>query len=333
MESRILELHIYDAGKGDCLHLRFLGQSGIYHNILIDSGTARFGNSFANLCEKIIQSGEKIDLLLITHVDEDHLGGLLYLVKSQLPIKISAAAMNHPNQMLSEMADTPLTAQQNDEIFRGLALRKIPVQKLLRDDMISMDGAFFYICHPTPETLSQVFPPQEETDVLLEAGDTLRADLEALMEKELPPADASRTNAASVIFIFEYNGKRLLFTGDGGSANILACVRSYARQQKIDLPVFFDAVKLPHHGSARNISERWPSIIQANRFIVCANGAPHPNKLTIAKLLKWYGSVELDSARDWWDNKYLSKKDICQFIEPGKLCLRHMKGDAIIWQS
>lgn len=31
----MLELYPYDAGKGDCLLIRFPGESGTYHNILV----------------------------------------------------------------------------------------------------------------------------------------------------------------------------------------------------------------------------------------------------------------------------------------------------------
>ena len=65
------------------------------HNILIDSGVSRFGLEFEFICQKIISEHEKIDAVLITHVDLDHLGGLLYNLRNKTTMCIKEVWMNH----------------------------------------------------------------------------------------------------------------------------------------------------------------------------------------------------------------------------------------------
>lgn len=330
----MLELYPYDAGKGDCLRIRFPGESGTYHNILVDSGTPRFGKAFAAICGGIVSAGEAIDMVIITHVDEDHLGGLLYMVKNQIPLKSGTVMMNHPLAVpaIDGNADTPLSLAQNDMIFRALSAQGVNVKGALRGEVIALDGARLHILNPTMPKLEALFGTAE-ANVPLGIRDNRPVALEVLMEQKLPCGDASRNNRASIVFVLEYAEKRLLFTGDAGAGDILDGLSLYMETQQTEKPVRFDAVKLPHHGSAGNISETWPDVLQSQRYIICADGKPHPDKLTIAKLLKWYGDVEVISARDWWEDGYFSQRDVEQFIVPKRLSLRHMKGDAITWQT
>ena len=54
----MLQIYNYNAGKGDCLRLRYTGASGIPHNILIDSGVMRFGLEFEAICKQIVANRE-----------------------------------------------------------------------------------------------------------------------------------------------------------------------------------------------------------------------------------------------------------------------------------
>lgn len=68
--SEMLQVFNYNAGRGDCIRLRYIGISGVLHNILIDSGVSRFGLEFKSICQKILSDYEKIDVVLITHVSD-----------------------------------------------------------------------------------------------------------------------------------------------------------------------------------------------------------------------------------------------------------------------
>ena len=50
--------------------------------------------------------------------------------------------------------------------------------------------------------------------------------------------------------------------------------------------------------------------------IIHTDGVMHPDKQTIAKLLKWYGNICIYGAADWW--KKMSKDepmDVCKHVQ------------------
>jgi glyoxylase-like metal-dependent hydrolase (beta-lactamase superfamily II) len=76
----MLKLHVVQAQFGDCLILEF-GTAGKSRFVLIDGGPA--GNYDANLktaLKDIVGSGGKLDLLVLSHIDNDHAVGVLDLL-------------------------------------------------------------------------------------------------------------------------------------------------------------------------------------------------------------------------------------------------------------
>lgn len=76
----MLKIKLIPAEYGDCILLSAIGDEKI--NILIDGGTRKTYKKF--LCaemEKIEHDNSKLDLLVCTHIDNDHIGGLVELLK------------------------------------------------------------------------------------------------------------------------------------------------------------------------------------------------------------------------------------------------------------
>ena len=72
----MIEIKVLQAYRGDCIWVRCLEESENI-NIIIDSGTATFKNKFKNLVE------ERINLLVFSHIDNDHIKGCIKYVKEK----------------------------------------------------------------------------------------------------------------------------------------------------------------------------------------------------------------------------------------------------------
>lgn len=72
-------IQMVKAGEGDCFLLRFTFESKKY-NLLIDGGPARCWESGLKLAlDDLISAGERVNLMIITHIDSDHIGGAIKL--------------------------------------------------------------------------------------------------------------------------------------------------------------------------------------------------------------------------------------------------------------
>ena len=78
-----MELTIFRSSKGDCLLISHPDGNGKNKNILVDGGmTTSFNNSVAPyLNQQLKANNETIDLLCLSHIDADHIVGVLTLMK------------------------------------------------------------------------------------------------------------------------------------------------------------------------------------------------------------------------------------------------------------
>ena len=95
--------------------------------------------------------------------------------------------------------------------------------------------------------------------------------------------DASITNLSSIMFLVESEGKKFLFTGDGVGNDI---VESLSEKQMLDSEgrLHVDVLKVPHHGSERNASQKFFDTVTADMYIISANGRDDNPSLST---LKW----------------------------------------------
>lgn len=309
--SNMLQIFNYNAGKGDCLRLRYTGASGISHNILIDSGEIRFGLEFEAICKQIVANHEKIDVMVLSHVDMDHLGGLLYNLRNKIKLSIEEVWMNH-GSLMGKNAE--LSVKQNDEVYTALKEQGIPVKPVIAGTTYELDGAVFRVLWPDEETLYRLFP-QPLGNVVLGKPSDYGYSFGELMNMPIKGKDTSPNNRASVIMEVAYKGQKLLFTGDAWAEDILQVVGNSS----------YDFIKLSHHGSVRNLSEEWSGKIKCQTYMICADGSTHPDKQTIAKLLKWNDEITIYGSTDWWTS-------MLNIEEQAKLEKIHFEEGEYLWK-
>lgn len=285
----MLKLYAYNAGKGDCIRLSFGG-----HNVFIDTGVTRFATEFQRILFSIISAEETLDALILTHVDDDHIGGALSLLRQGVKLPFKEVWMNVAGQSIS--GDMPLSVRQNNEVHARLVKQGIPIRPIMAGTVYEIDGAAFYVIAP-----KELYQISKMGDVLLGHHSDYGISIEKLQSIPLTKRDSSINNRNSAVIIFEYEGHRLLLTGDGWSEDIIA---GLGRE-----PQHFDLVKMPHHGAIGNISEEWPSHIKTEKVLICTDGIAHPDKHTIAKLVQWYVPLTIYSPAIWWQGCFMCEED------------------------
>jgi hypothetical protein len=82
--------------------------------------------------------------------------------------------------------------------------------------------------------------------------------------------DDSVHNLSSIVVLVESQGKRILLTGDGRGDHTLDGLKAAKLLKKGKLAV--DVLKVPHHGSSRNVEKGYFETIVAKHYVVSADG-------------------------------------------------------------
>ncbi|MBH0018648.1 AVAST type 1 anti-phage system MBL fold metallo-hydrolase Avs1a [Pseudoalteromonas sp. NGC95] len=107
-------------------------------------------------------------------------------------------------------------------------------------------------------------------------------NIEKLMAEDFEE-DNTPTNGSSISFVLEYGSKKILFLGDSHPSIIERALRKQYQQEQL----WFDAIKVSHHGSHKNTSPSLLSFIDSDIYFISTNGAKfgHPDLTTIARII------------------------------------------------
>lgn len=128
---------VLDIGQGDSILLK----TNRNKFILVDSGKENF--VLEKIQEVLPYNFKKIDLLILTHVDADHIEGTLGLIKSY---EIGKIYLNLPVNV------SPLLS----ELLHQINERGIPLEKLYSKDDFFLDGIFFNTLWPEEESFPKI---------------------------------------------------------------------------------------------------------------------------------------------------------------------------------
>lgn len=299
------EYEVLKVGDADAILIRHY-INGEPFIILIDAGNA----SDAAIIKKHLENyydSNYIDLAICTHPDSDHKDGFFDLLQDD-DIKIERFWLTDPAQYL----DANDIKRYRNEENATKAVRKI-WQKSTDPNLNLIDLALkkcttvesvtdgvehpilpISIVGPSDEYYAEVvkimvanYGIKTYEDSSKEAYDDAfkidEDDIKSVIDSE---EDPSPYNASSLIILYEPgDGKRLLFAGDANTTSLQMMLNKYKWLRNVDF------LKVPHHGSRRNLNT---SIIEnlspKNSSISAAGNKKHPSGRLVYWLAK-YGDV------------------------------------------
>lgn len=350
-------VHIYllPADEGDFIWIRY-GSKGDFANVLVDGGTKNSGREYAEIIEYIESCGEKIEAIVLTHIDYDHLQGAVegisrveadVLQKTVKRIYFNTcrgvAREQRENIEKNDYAETQIKGSKftgGYGIGDAISFMELIHEKGIEDRMVDYvisgtddvwgKGAKVFFISPGKEELTlflnQWEPYCKDNESVLYTANIFgeQEDLAELMKESLR-SDSSINNGASIAMIFEYEDIKIALLGDAKAA---ACIRGL-KKLNLKMPYDVDAFKLSHHGSRYNASDALLKKLKSKIYLLSTNGNKHmfPNKVTVAHLLKnaKEKEIQLVCNYDWWQTvyqgKYFTKNDNKTYIETNKLQL------------
>lgn len=303
----MLKIKVLPAGCGDCLLVSF-GQGSNIKNILIDGGIGATYKKLKPEIELIKRNNQYIDLLVVTHSHDDHINGIIKFIadeKNNDCIKKvwfnSGIHFDREKvQMLCSSEDLDISTKKikylEDALLRMNFMKdKIWNNEFIRQGYMSKIGdADITVLSPDNHSLEKLKLFTKEHRNLDIAGNDYDFSTK-LIDFNLDnfETDNSIENSTSISFLFEYNGKRILFLADSFPHIVvdgLVITKALEENNKIDF------VKLSHHASKGNLNDELLECIDCTNYIVSTHGNCSnklPNKETFSRLIKHFKSINL----------------------------------------
>jgi Metallo-beta-lactamase superfamily len=295
-------------GHGDALVVEY-GTKTDPHQLLIDAGTFHAWDGVRK--ELIRRRRDRYEIFVITHVDEDHIGGAIALLDDpNLKQRIDHVWFNGfvhcetGGNVLGPVNGEQLTSRIVRGGFRwnqGFTPKVSndvggPVVVPSAGDLPGIDlpgNARLVLLSPSGLKLRAMAKTWEQDVVkaglVPGAGDFGHTTSPRPRGREFDPlpdpldhdaiatlaakkaTDRSEANGSSIAFILEYDEKRALFGADAPAPVLTKALKRYAERVGEARPRI-DLVKLAHHGSNANLSTAMLALIDSQRFLISTNG-------------------------------------------------------------
>ena len=248
-----------------------------------------------------------VELMMVSHIDDDHVAGLLELARKlnqrresgqPLPWKIRRFWHNSFDDILDNDdlqvggSGSAMNTASLEEFLApegSLILASVKQGRDLRKvlDALSLGGNAPFkglVLGTNPAKvvtvgdlkMTVVGPRKTELTALQQKWNT---EIAPLLKKERSRGrlaeiaayvDDSVHNLSSIVVLVESQRKRILLTGDGRGDHTLDGLKSAKLLKKGKLAV--DVLKVPHHGSSRNVEKGYFETIVAKHYVVSADG-------------------------------------------------------------
>lgn len=320
MSKPFFRIEMLPAKYGDALWIEY-GTEALTRRILIDGGPINAWPEVSARLEQLPVGDLGVELAVISHVDADHIEGMVRLMAEPFqrwliaPEEIWFNGWRHideardlggrEGEFLSALIHRRAFERWNTR-FGGKA---VCTGKLPGDVVELADGMRLTLVSPNAKSLAalrkdweknvdkwQIDPGDldaawaqlvEENKYHPDAELTLGPDdLSASLRSLLKGQDSGAANGSSIAFLAEFAGKSCLFLADAHAKVVCESLRKLGYSKEKPLKV--DAFKMAHHGSKNNITPELLELVNARHYLVSTNGDKfsHPNKEAIEAVIQ-----------------------------------------------
>lgn len=222
----------YNVGKADCFLIKlddFL--------LLVDGG---YGNTMSDIIKN--KDLEDLDGIILTHIDGDHIGGILRLIKDGSFKNLSKK--ENFFVVFNEYVDpSTISYKQGDRLKECIG--NYPNIKLINAYSQNYKIDIKNKCVILKCVENNISCINEGSDsIVIEFISPTKEVLRKFMKNwGNEKNDAKITNDSSIVFLLSYQNKNILMTGDSSISVFQKKLFDLSKLKKINV------IKLPHHGS------------------------------------------------------------------------------------
>lgn len=289
----------------DAIIIRFEGDDDIMHTIIVDGGELRslkycYTDRLKKELESIFSEGDSIDLWVVSHIDNDHIGGLYHFINDKNFFEtycgqLKEVWMNYGGKEDYDVQRTGIIGYRDGKKLRDLLNEKhVSVKEgILAGHITTISNATITVIAPDESSMKRYLEwwNNKEFKDVVQTADGLIKGGEWDYDKKFKDFDLNQydednevKNNSSIAFVMSYNDHQLLFAADSCSTILRSGLKDFIKDGKVN----FDLMHIPHHGSCRNTSKTFLTNIDCSQYIITGNGANKyqlPDKETIARLI------------------------------------------------
>lgn len=266
-----LQVHFINVGQGDCILILFPDGKEMLIDCANYNNNSSIQKSTLDYIGRYVTDGQ-IDYLMVTHGDSDH----TYFVDEVL------YAYDVDNIYM------PFILAEPENEAKAEAVANLPAEKLalFTDDDTLTSGVYadFFIAALSEEGANIMFNMGNFSIT----ADTYRIDFYCYTAEDWENTglgdDAEAKNAVSPIGILEYNGRRVVLTGDSNEIN----EPKFIAQFNVDV-LDCDVLKVGHHGSETSSTREFLDFVNCEYAIISCNASgntfEHPRQATLDRFI------------------------------------------------
>ncbi|MFB9052295.1 ComEC/Rec2 family competence protein [Formosa undariae] len=340
-----MKIKFIKAHNGDSIIISFKDTNEKNRNILIDGGmpktyygSGKYGDLYDTI-EQIKIKEEKIDLLILTHIDEDHIGGLKkWFEKDKDAFEIIEKVWFNSGRSIAKYFDE----EENKELIETLKIfettqTSVPQAIVFEDyiekfnvwdkeilktgQTVNQNGVEIKLLSPNDKALKRLLKeykkPKHNYQTSGASTDWNTSISDFIKEENNPnyklEEDGSVPNGSSIAFILTFESKNYLFLGDAHPSIIIDSLKDlgYTKEN----PIKLEFLKVSHHGSCKNTNQELLELIKADNYVISSNSEVHglPNKRTIARLINHNSNSNIHFNYDSVRQNIFNEKDFEDF--------------------
>lgn len=289
-----MNIKFLKAGTGDCIIINHNSK-----NIIIDGGNE--STYLISEYYKIKSRNEKVDFLIVTHHDDDHIKGVLDLFKeietrNEEPF-IENIIFNSPRKILNKIEkikDSNLLSYKQARELEKYLINRTNVNWETSLNTAELETKINLVFND-PSLSFKIFSPNKDilekyasnkgayltSDYRCDWSSPISTLIKTIDDKS---QDASSSNMTSIVLLLTYKDSNYLFTGDVTPIRLSEIIDQIRLQNE---SVDFELIKLPHHASYRSLNSEILQKLNCKNFVISTNSKKHylPNKKAFLKII------------------------------------------------
>jgi len=340
-------IEVLPAAYGDAIWIE-CAREGRPWRMLVDGGPPATASSVAARLDVLLEGDASIDVVVVSHIDSDHIGGMLPLLERD-DLKVGDVWFNALPQLPEEGRPTRSVAEGEDlvELLSGITRPEpLPWNRVVGGRALATpdDRTFRELELPGGPRITLLSPTPKRLRALRRVWDTALTRLQRGESEELePPAppeplddlnalagtrtanDTSVPNGSSIAFLLEHRGASCVLAADAFPTVLGSALWALANARG-GRPVEVDVLKVPHHGSRKNVIPTLLELVPARHYVVSTNGEHfgHPDDVALARVVTarrgstlWFNYEPTAATRRWAEPSLTERYEFeARFAEP-----------------